>query len=92
MVSQAYVRALIEQKMDILIPISHQPRDTVQSIIADTSMKFPEFALCVRKRIRTFLKSYRTFKACAKIIQAAVTGTGSHLHPPNSPRETYTIK
>ena len=87
MVSQAYVRALIEQKMDILIPISHQPRDTVQSIIADTSMKFPEFALCVRKRIRTFLKSYRRSKR-VKDLQAAVTGTGSHLHPPNSPRET----
>ena len=85
------MRALIEQKMDILIPISHQPRDTVQSIIADTSMKFPEFSLCVRKRIRTFLKSYRRSKR-VKDLQAAV-GAGSHLvpgvasHLPSSPRE-----
>ncbi len=41
------------------MPISHQPRDTISQIIADASIKFPEFATCVRKRIRTFLKSYR---------------------------------
>ncbi len=56
---QAFVRGLIEQKLNVLIPISHQPRDLVTEIIADSSSKFPEFASCVRKRIRTFLKSYR---------------------------------
>ena len=53
---------MIEQKLDIFIPISHQPRDVVSDIIADASIKFPEFASCVRKRIRTFLKSYRRSK------------------------------
>ncbi|XP_064383322.1 nucleolar protein 4-like [Halichondria panicea] len=55
----AYVRGIIEQKLDIFVPISHQPRDIVSDIIADSSIKFPEFSSCVRKRIRTFLKSYR---------------------------------
>lgn len=41
------------------MPISHQPRDIISDIIADSSARFPEFATCVRKRIRTFLKSYR---------------------------------
>ncbi|CAI8043402.1 Nucleolar protein 4-like [Geodia barretti] len=54
-----YVRGVIEQRLDVLIPISHQPRELVSQIIADASSKFPEFSTCVRKRIRTFLKSYR---------------------------------
>jgi hypothetical protein len=54
-----YVRGVIEQRLDVLIPISHQPRELVSQIIADASSKFPEFSSCVRKRIRTFLKSYR---------------------------------
>ena len=58
-VPQAYVRGVIEQRLDVLIPISHQPRELVSQIIADASTKFPEFSSCVRKRIRTFLKSYR---------------------------------
>ncbi len=58
-VLQGYVRSIIEQKLDVLVPISHQPRDLVTDIIAEASIKFPEFASCVRKRIRTFLKSYR---------------------------------
>ncbi len=56
---QGYVRGIVEQKLDVLVPISHQPRDLVTDIIADASGKFPDFASCVRKRIRTFLKSYR---------------------------------
>lgn len=54
-----YVRSIIEQTLDVLIPISHQPRELVSQIIADASSRFPEFSSCVRKRIRTFLKSYR---------------------------------
>ena len=56
---QGYVRGIIEQKLNVLVPISHQPRDLITEIISDASGKFPEFASCVRKRIRTFLKSYR---------------------------------
>lgn len=58
----AYVRTLIEQRLDVLIPISHQPRELVQDIITDTNNSFPEFSSCVRKRIRTYLKSYRRSK------------------------------
>lgn len=58
----AYVRGVIEQKLDVLVPISHQPRDLISDIIADASVKFPEFSSCVRKRIRTYLKSYRRSK------------------------------
>lgn len=53
------MRGVIEQKLDVLVPISHQPRDLITDIIGDASAKFPEFSSCVRKRIRTFLKSYR---------------------------------
>ena len=53
---------MIEQKLDVLVPISHQPRDLISDIIADASVKFPEFSSCVRKRIRTYLKSYRRSK------------------------------
>ena len=53
------MRGVIEQRLDVLVPISHQPRELVSQIIADASSKFPEFSSCVRKRIRTFLKSYR---------------------------------
>lgn len=60
--TQAYVRTLIEQRLDVLIPISHQPRELVQDIITDTNNSFPEFSSCVRKRIRTYLKSYRRSK------------------------------
>ena len=62
MLFQTYVRGMIEQKLDILIPISHQPRELITEIISDASSKFPEFSTCVRKRIRTFLKSYRRSK------------------------------
>jgi len=67
---QAYVRGVIEQKLDVLVPISHQPRELITDIIADASTKFPEFSSCVRKRIRTFLKSYRRSK---KIKEVAVS-------------------
>ena len=56
------MRGIIEQKLDVLVPISHQPRDLITDIITDASGKFPEFSSCVRKRIRTFLKSYRRSK------------------------------
>lgn len=67
---QTYVRSVIEEKLDTLIPISHQPRDLIQQIITDASLKFPEFSSSVRKRIRTYLKSYRRSKR-VKDMQAA---------------------
>lgn len=76
-VGQAYVRGVIEQKLDIFVPISHQPREIISDIIADVSAKFPEFASCARKRIRTFLKSYRRSK---KLKEG---GTGNSASPPN---------
>ena len=76
-VDQAYVRGVIEQKLDIFVPISHQPREIISDIIADVSGKFPEFASCARKRIRTFLKSYRRSK---KLKEG---GTGNSASPPN---------
>jgi len=59
---QTYVRGMIEKKLDILVPISSQPRELVNEIMSEASAKFPEFSSCVRKRIRTFLKSYRRSK------------------------------
>ncbi len=56
------MRGIIEQKLNILVPISHQPRELITEIMTDASSKFPEFSSCVRKRIRTFLKSYRRSK------------------------------
>ena len=77
LVVQAYVRGVIEQKLDIFVPISHQPREIISDIIADVSAKFPEFASCARKRIRTFLKSYRRSK---KLKEG---GTANSASPPN---------
>lgn len=71
---QTYVRGVIEQKLDIFVPISHQPRDLVSDIIADVSAKFPEFASCARKRIRTFLKSYRRSKKLKEGNSPATNG------------------
>ena len=78
---QAYVRGVIEQKLDVLVPISHQPRDLVSEIIADASSRFPEFASCSRKRIRTFLKSYRRSKKIKDVtgtfsVSPATNGVG----------------
>lgn len=70
------MRGVIEQKLDIFVPISHQPREIISDIIADVSTKFPEFASCARKRIRTFLKSYRRSKKLKE-------GTGNGSSPPN---------
>lgn len=77
----AYVRGVIEQKLDVLVPISHQPRDLVSEIIADASSRFPEFASCSRKRIRTFLKSYRRSKKIKDVtgtfsVSPATNGVG----------------
>ena len=72
---QAYVRSAIEEKLNTLIPISHQPRELVQQIIADTSLKFPEFATSVRKRIRTYLKSYRRSRRVKDMQAAAALAT-----------------
>ena len=71
---QSYVRGIIEKKLDILVPISHQPRDLVSEIIADATAKFPEFASCVRKRIRTFLKSYRRSRKLKDVPPPATNG------------------
>ena len=71
----AYVRSAIEEKLNTLIPISHQPRELVQQIIADTSLKFPEFATSVRKRIRTYLKSYRRSRRVKDMQAAAALAT-----------------
>ena len=85
---QTYVRSLIEERLDTLIPISHQPRDLIHQIIMDTSTRFPEFSSSVRKRIRTYLKSYRRSKR-VKDMQAAaaiaynVNGSSSTVALPN---------
>ena len=76
------MRGVIEQKLDIFVPISHQPREIISDIIADVSTKFPEFASCARKRIRTFLKSYRRSKKLKE-------GTGNGASPPNGVSLTY---
>jgi hypothetical protein len=75
----AYVRSVIEDKLDTLIPISHQPRDLIQQIIMDAGAKFPEFATSVRKRIRTYLKSYRRSKR-VKEMQAAAVAMSQQQH------------
>ena len=64
------MRNVIEEKLDTLVPISHQPRELIQQIIADIAIKYPEFATSIRKRIRTYLKSYRRSKR-VKDMQAA---------------------
>lgn len=76
---QAYVRGVIERKLDVLIPISHQPRELISEIIADASGRFPEFSSCVRKRIRTFLKSFRRSKK-VKDHQPGLNGMGGSPH------------
>lgn len=67
----AYVKGLIEQRLNLHIPISLQPRDLLNEIIADVQSKFPDFSSCVRKRIRTFLKSYRRSKKVRESIAVA---------------------
>ncbi|XP_011404028.1 PREDICTED: nucleolar protein 4-like [Amphimedon queenslandica] len=69
-----YVRSLIEERLDTLIPISHQPRDLIHQIIMDTNSRFPEFSSSVRKRIRTYLKSYRRSKRVKDMQAAAAIG------------------
>ena len=72
------MRGVIEQKLDVLVPISHQPRELITDIIADSSTKFPEFASCVRKRVRTFLKSYRRSKKIKEVtVSPAQNGVNS---------------
>ena len=71
---QTYVRSLIEERLDTLIPISHQPRDLIHQIIMDTNSRFPEFSSSVRKRIRTYLKSYRRSKRVKDMQAAAAIG------------------
>ena len=58
------------------MPISHQPRELITEIIADASTKFPEFASCVRKRIRTFLKSYRRSKKIKEVVSVSPAQNG----------------
>ena len=70
---------MIERKLDVLIPISHQPRELISEIIADASGRFPEFSSCVRKRIRTFLKSFRRSKK-VRDHQPGLNGVGSSPH------------
>jgi len=65
------VKGLIEQRLNLHIPISLQPRDLLSDIIADVQHKFPDFSSCVRKRIRTFLKSYRRSKKVRESIAVA---------------------
>ena len=72
------MRGLIETKLNILVPISHQPRELIQEIISDASKHFPEFASCARKRIRTYLKSYRRSKR-VKDLQASSTAGPQHV-------------
>ncbi|XP_065890730.1 nucleolar protein 4-like isoform X2 [Dysidea avara] len=67
----AYVKGLIEQRLNLHIPISLQPRELLSDIIADVQHKFPDFSSCVRKRIRTFLKSYRRSKKVRESIAVA---------------------
>lgn len=67
----AYVKGLIEQRLNLHIPISLQPRELLNDIIADVQSKFPDFSSCVRKRIRTFLKSYRRSKKVRESIAVA---------------------
>ena len=78
------MRSVIEQKLDIFVPISHQPREIISDIIADVSSKFPEFASCARKRIRTFLKSYRRSKKLKE-------GTGNGSSPPNGVSSCFIV-
>ena len=59
---QAYVKQLIESRMDCKVPISLQPKHLVDDIMNDAKKHFPEFESCTRKRIRTFLKSCRRSK------------------------------
>lgn len=74
---QMYVRGVIEQRLDVLVPISHQPRELVSEIIADASSRFPEFSSCVRKRIRTFLKSYRRSRKVRDLHPSSSNGMAS---------------
>jgi len=69
------VKGLIEQRLNLHIPISLQPRDLLSDIIADVQHKFPDFSSCVRKRIRTFLKSYRR----SKKVRESIGGVGEGL-------------
>ena len=82
MSTQGYVRGLIETKLDILVPISHQPRELVQEIITDASKHFPEFASCTRKRIRTYLKSYRRSRRVRDSQTTSVAGPQQALTGP----------
>ena len=65
------MKGLIEQRLNLHIPISLQPRELLNEIIADVQSKFPDFSSCVRKRIRTFLKSYRRSKKVRESIAVA---------------------
>lgn len=85
-----YVRGIIEQKLNVLVPISHQPRDLVTEIIADASAQFPEFASCVRKRIRTFLKSYRRSRKLKDGSIPIANGIGKLEDNSHSPSPLHT--
>lgn len=90
-----YVRGVIEQRLDVLVPISHQPRELVSEIIADASSRFPEFSSCVRKRIRTFLKSYRRSRKVRDLHPSSSNGMASpHSQEPSpvpTPPPTVTM-
>ncbi len=72
------MRTLIEEKLDILIPISHQPRELVHEIITESNERYPEFSSSVRKRIRTYLKSYRRSRRVKDMQAAAALANTYH--------------
>lgn len=63
-----------------MIPISHQPRELVQQIIGESNDRFPEFASSVRKRIRTYLKSYRRSRRVKDMQAAAALASNYHTN------------
>lgn len=83
------MKGLIEQRLNLHIPISLQPRELLSDIIADVQHKFPDFSSCVRKRIRTFLKSYRRSKKVRESI--AVANAAGYVNPTTNGGNTRSL-
>lgn len=57
-----FVCLFVDENLDCMVPMSHQPKNKISAIVKSCSRQFPEFGKIANKQIQTYLKSCRQRK------------------------------
>ena len=73
MFRQAYVRKIVDESLDRMLPISRQPPEKINALVEQCQQLYPEFIHEARNRIRSYLKSCRRNKKIRELEHVRVS-------------------